>query len=207
MSKDPVPEWFGKDEAEPPKHRGSAEARSSIGCAMPVAFAVLLAAGGAGVFVLTKRPAPRSVTTAITVTPPTPELLQPPTPTPVPVAPPPAVETTEPTDVAPEPSAAAGDAATEPLSAAQIKSVMLAARKRFTACYENALNYAPDATGTVRLSLAIASTGRVQVASATQTGNLPPQVAACITAIARTLKFEESSEQTTVTYPLVFASQ
>lgn len=210
MSKDPVPEWFGKGEAEPARHRGTAEARSSVGCGIPVALALLIGSAGAGYFFLTKRPDPkltsRPVSTVVTVATPTPELPEPPTPVPDP--PPPAEEPlptppTESTEVVPEPSAPVVDG-TERLSAAKIRLVMNNAKKRYRTCYENALNYAPDAQGGVRLSLTIGPTGRVQVASATQTGNLPPQVATCMTAISRTLKFPESPEPTTVTYPFVF---
>lgn len=217
MSKDPVPEWFGKGEADPPRQRGSAEARSSVGCGMPVVLALVIAGAGAGAFFMVKRPSPKVDTTVPTATRtvmPTPERAQPAVPEPVPVPTPPAAEPTptpSPTEVTeeaqPEPAASAdGVEGTERLRAAQIMPVMNGAKKRFRTCYENALNYSPDAAGKVTLSLTIAATGRVPVASTTQTGNLPPQVSSCIAAIARTLKFPPSSEQTTVNYPLVFNS-
>lgn len=206
MSKDPVPEWFGKGEAAPPQHR-SAEARSSIGCAVPLVVLLLISGAGAGAFVVIQRANPKVSAKAVAATP---EAPQPePVPAPVPLPPPEAIPAPAPVDPAEAPaevpSAPVVDGV-ERLSSAKIQLVIKSSQKRFQACFENALNYAPDAEGTVRLTLTISPAGRVPVVSATQTGSLPPQVASCISAIARTLKFPESPEQTTVTYPFVFKS-
>lgn len=209
MGKDPVPEWFGKGEAEPPRQRGSAEARSRVGCGLPVVLAIAIAGAGAGFFLFAKR-APSTKTAATVAARPTPEPVATPVPLPppeepVPVAPP-AVEPepAEPDEAVPAPSAPVTDGV-ERLSAAKIQVVMRAAGKRFRTCFENALSYAPDAQGSVRLSLTITPAGRVEKVSTTQAGNLPPQVAVCMSAITRTLKFPESPEPTTVTYPFVFS--
>lgn len=202
MSKDPVPEWFGKGEAAPHQHR-SAEARSSVGCAVPLAVLFVVGAVGAVAFLTMSRTPPAKVNAnpVVTAEAPVPEPVAAPVPLPPPepVPAPAVVETAVPE---PEPSAVGA----APLDSVKIRLVINASQKRFQACYENALNYAPDAQGTVQVSMVISSTGRVPVVSTTQTGSLPPQVAACISAIARTLKFPESSEQTKVTYPFTFKS-
>jgi hypothetical protein len=93
----------------------------------------------------------------------------------------------------------------ERLTAREIQPVMQKARPRFRACYENALKFAPEAQGRVQVKITIAPTGKVPVASATHTGNLPPQVASCVAAVTRTLEFPKSRESTSVSYPLSFS--
>jgi hypothetical protein len=201
MSKDPVPDWFGKGEPAPHQHR-SAEARSSVGCAVPLAALLLVGAAGAGVFLTMNRtPVKVNANPVVTAEAPVPEPVAAPVPLPPPEpVPAPAVVET----AVPEPEPEPAEEGAEPLDRTKIQLVIKGSQKRFQACYENALNYAPDAQGTVQVSMVISSTGRVPVVSTTQTGTLPPQVASCISAIARTLKFPESSEQTKVTYPFTF---
>jgi hypothetical protein len=202
MSKDPVPEWFGKGEAPPAQHR-SAEARSSVGCAVPLVLLLVVSGIGAGFFLFMARAPSADVTSKPVVIAEAPE----PQPVAVPVPVPPTPAETVPAPAAEEPPVAAPEPAAEgaaPPDRAKILLVIKGSQKRFQACYENALNYAPDAEGTVWVTMVISSTGRVPVASTSQSGTLPPQVASCISAIARTLKFPESSEQIKVTHPFAF---
>lgn len=210
MSKDPVPDWFGKSDVEADQGRRSVshvvaapETRGS-GCALPLAILMLALAAGGGWFAIqfASREKPTVVATKPAVPVPTPA----PTPEPQ-MVPEPAVEPAPAPEPAPVASAEEPPEEGAALAAGDVRLVMEKNRGRFRTCYENALSYTPDAAGSIFLTLKIAPTGRVQTANTTQTGNLPTQVGACIAAITRTLKFPESAQSTTVSYPFAFSAQ
>ena len=191
----PVPEWFGKDDAAPV--RTGREGRGGGGCGVLVLL-LLIAAGAGGYWFMAeqkskaaerdrvarqaldearlqseRREAERREAEAAAI----------------------AAAAPEP-EPEPEPEAAKR-------TQQEIQQVLRDLNPRFRACYDTALGYAPDAEGTVQLTIMIGTDGLVRTAETNVTGDLPAPVERCIQTVAKTARFAEGEEQM-VAFPLVF---
>lgn len=87
--------------------------------------------------------------------------------------------------------------------------VVAGLRAGFRACHQRSLNENPEVSGAGRLSIIVGSGGQVSSASFAPSGNLPANLATCVTQRARTAQFEppRGGSVATLSVPLQFQIQ
>ena len=198
--KSAVPEWFGRAEADRP-----AVNRASSGCVLPLMLLALAAAAAAAVFGMIEHQRAERLERQLRAATVECQQLRA-SGTPVPPAPLPVEPTPAPIADAPVPTPTPGADPTAALSAAEIMKVMNRSRPAMKACY-NASPVDARGSGRIVLTLSVGANGSVTQVKAERTGSLLPAVSTCVTQVARSLKFPESSGATTVNYPVVFQAE
>ncbi|MCC6899066.1 MAG: AgmX/PglI C-terminal domain-containing protein [Polyangiaceae bacterium] len=86
--------------------------------------------------------------------------------------------------------------------------VVAGLRAGFRACYKRGLEERPDAAGGVRITLRVGAGGEVQGVTTSATGSLPPSVASCVAARAKSAAFSPpDGGAAVVVVPVTFVLQ
>lgn len=96
------------------------------------------------------------------------------------------------------------------LSKEEIRKVVATSTPRIRACYERALDRAPELTGKLRLTWEIDKNGSIGSARVRETTMMPPDATfeACVLDVVRRMRFAapRGGGRVVVTYPFVFSS-
>jgi hypothetical protein len=108
----------------------------------------------------------------------------------------------------PKGSASVGGAAVSGGQVSDASRVVAGMRAGFRACYNRGLSENPDIQGSIRLSIRVGPGGEVQGVSASQSGNLPGSVVACVQSRASTAQFSPpEGGSAVIVVPVTFVKQ